>query len=420
MITKLNTTNFINSLIAIYGNKEVSFQQNRYGNLISKYEQAFGDEEVSLFSTSGRSEIIGNHTDHNQGCVLAAGINLDTIAAAAVNNSNIVRLISEGYRGETIVDLSKLEKSEQETGTTGTLIRGIAARMSQLGYKIGGLNMYVTSDVLRGSGLSSSAAIEVLICTIFSHLYNNGILDMVEAAKISQWAENIYFGKPCGLMDQTACALGNLVNIDFKNSSDPIIHSVKYDFAANGYAIIITDVRADHADLTNEYAAITNEMAEVAHFFGVPKLREVDENKFYSQIGQLRLKVSERAIMRAMHYFGENKRVNAAVDAIKENHLQDFFDAIIASGESSWKLLQNIYAGGSTYQPLALALALSQRILEGKGAWRVHGGGFGGTVLAFVPEAEKDNYMQNMNSVFGENACIELRIRPCGSVKLDF
>jgi len=420
MDTKIQSAGFKKELVGIYGEKMATYQQTRYGQLVKKFQEMFGETECSLFSTSGRSEIIGNHTDHNHGCVLAAGINLDTIAAVTPTGDGRVRMFSEGYKNETTLDIHDLEIHFQEKGTTASLIRGIAARMEELGYTVGGFNAYVTSDVLRGSGLSSSAAIEVLVCTIFSHLYNEGRLDMVEAAKISQWAENFYFGKPCGLMDQTACALGNLVHIDFMQPSQPVVETVKYDFAAKGYAIVITDVRADHTDLTDEYAAITQEMSAVAEFFGVEKLRDVNERVFYNQMNILRNKVSDRAILRAVHFFEENKRVEAAVEAIKGDKLQDFFHAIIASGESSWKLLQNTHIGGAVSQPLTLALAMSEKLLAGKGAWRVHGGGFGGTILAFVPQADKNQYMNQMNALFGQNACIELAIRPCGSVKLEY
>lgn len=419
MNSKIQSAAFKKQLARIYGEAGAPAQQTRYSRLADKFQETFGQPAAALFSTSGRSEVIGNHTDHNHGCVLAAGINLDTVAAAAPTGDTRIRMVSEGYKNETVLDIAELEIHFNEKGTTASLVRGIAARMKELGYQVSGFNIYVTSDVLRGSGLSSSAAIEVLICTVFSHLFNDGRLDMVEAAKISQWAENFYFGKPCGLMDQTACALGNLVHIDFSQPSQPVIETVKYDFAAKGYAIVITDVRADHADLTDEYAAITEEMGSVAAFFGAEKLRDVSEKVFYNQLGQLREKVNDRALLRAIHFFEEDKRVEAAVQAIKDDRLEDFFTAIIASGESSWKLLQNTHLGGSVCQPLTLALAVSEKLLRGKGAWRVHGGGFGGTILTFVPMGEKSLYMKQMNDIFGQNACIELSIRPCGSLRVD-
>ncbi len=403
----------------IYG-ENAKNQVDRYEMIQDKFEELFGEGDVCFFSTSGRSEIIGNHTDHNHGCVMAAGINLDAVCAARKTDNNVIQLISEGYSTKNVVDLSDLSVQENEKGTTQSLIRGIAYHMqNDLKMNIGGFDAYVQSDVFAGSGLSSSAAIEVLIYTIFNYLYNDGKLDNVEAAKTGQWAENNYFGKPCGLMDQTACALGKLVFIDFNDPQNPIIDGIDFDFNKEGFSIIITDVYADHADLTQEYAAITNEMKSVAQFFGKSVLREVDEDEFYANLFELRKSVCDRAVMRAIHFFDENKRVLKSVEAIKENDIQTFFDAINASGESSWKLLQNTHATGSLQQAMTLALAVSSKILNGEGACRVHGGGFGGTILAFVPKKIHDEYIEKMESVFGENACIELAIRPIGTTNVE-
>ncbi len=409
----------IQVLKKIYGDNGKS-QADRYAQIQDKFEELFGEGDVIFFSTSGRSEIIGNHTDHNHGCVMAAGINLDAVCAARKTDDNIIQLISEGYSNKNVVDLSDLSFKESEKGTTQSLIRGIAYHMKKdLGYEIGGFNAYISSDVFAGSGLSSSAAIEVLIYTIFNYLYNNGALDNVEGAKTSQWAENNYFGKPCGLMDQTACALGKIVFIDFKDPQNPIIEGIEFDFGKEGFSIIITDVHADHADLTMEYASITEEMKAVAAFFGKSVLREVDEELFYENIMELRKNVSDRAVMRAIHFFDENRRVCQAVEAIKNNDIEEFFDVINASGESSWKLLQNTHATGSTQQAMTLALALSNGILGGEGASRVHGGGFGGTILAFVPKKMQEKYIERMERVFGKNACIELSIRPVGTTNVE-
>ncbi len=403
----------------IYGDNAKN-QIDRYAKIQDKFEELFGEGDVFFFSTSGRSEIIGNHTDHNHGCVMAAGINLDAVCAARKTEDNIIEIISEGYQTKNIVDLSDLSFKEEEKGTTQSLIRGIAYHMKEdLKMNVGGFNAYISSDVFAGSGLSSSAAIEVLIYTIFNYLYNDGTLDNVEGAKTSQWAENNYFGKPCGLMDQTACALGKLVFIDFNDPTNPVIEGIDFDFSKEGFSIIITDVHADHADLTQEYAAITEEMKAVAAFFGKNVLRDVDEELFYEKLMDLRKNVSDRAVMRAMHFFNENKRVLQAVDAVKNNDLQKFFDAINASGESSWKLLQNTHATGSTNQAMTLALALSNNILNSEGATRVHGGGFGGTILAFVPKKIQDTYIERMENVFGKNACTELSIRPVGTTNVE-
>lgn len=403
----------------IYG-ENAKNQFDRYERIQDKFEELFGEGEVDFFSTSGRSEIIGNHTDHNHGCVMAAGINLDAVAAVRKTDDNKVYFVSEGYKDMNVIDLDDLSLQIKERGTTNSLIRGIAYHMKEdLNFNIGGFKAYVQSDVFRGSGLSSSAAIEVLIYTIFNYLYNDGKLDNVEGAKTSQWAENNYFGKPCGLMDQTACALGKLVFIDFKDPANPVIEGLDFDFNKEGYSIIITDVNADHADLTQEYASITEEMKAVAKYFGKEYLRDVSESLFYNSLMNLRDCVSDRAVMRAIHFFDENKRVLKAVEAIKNNNIKEFFDAISKSGESSWKLLQNTHATGSCQQAMTLALALSQKLLDGEGACRIHGGGFGGTILAFVPKKIENFYVEEMEKIFGEKACTELSVRPIGTTNVE-
>ncbi len=403
----------------IYG-ENAKTQLDRYEKIQNKFIELFGEGDILFFSTSGRSEIIGNHTDHNHGLVMAAGINLDAVAAVKKTDDNKVYLVSEGYKDMNVIDLDDLTLQIKERGTTNALIRGIAYHLKEdLNFNVGGFKAYVQSDVFSGSGLSSSAAIEVLIYTIFNYLYNDGTLDNVEGAKTSQWAENNYFGKPCGLMDQTACALGKLVFIDFNDPANPIIEGLDFDFNKEGYSIIITDVHADHADLTQEYAAITQEMKAVAKYYGKEYLRDVSENVFYSGLMNLREQVSDRAIMRAIHFFDENKRVLQAVEAIKNNDLKSFFDAITKSGESSWKLLQNTHATGSLNQAMTLALALSQKLLDGEGACRIHGGGFGGTILAFVPKKIQDYYIEEMEKVFGKDACNELSVRPVGTTNVE-
>ncbi len=402
----------------IYGD-DAKRQLDRYEKIGKKFEELFGEGKCEFFSTSGRSEIIGNHTDHQHGMVLAAGINLDAVAAVRKTGDMRVRFISEGYSDRNEIDLENLSLDVKERGTTRGLIRGIAYHMHEdLGFNIGGFDAYVQSDVFAGSGLSSSAAIEVMIYTIFNYLYNDGKLDAVEGAKTSQWAENNYFGKPCGLMDQTACALGKLVYIDFEKPETPKIENIEYDFDKKGYSIIITNVHADHADLTQEYAAITEEMGAVAKFFGKEKLRDVNENLFYGSLKNLREQVSDRAVMRAIHFFEEDRRVLKAVQAIKNDDIDAFLEAINSSGESSWKLLQNTHATGSCAQAMTLALALSEKYLGKKGACRVHGGGFGGTILAFVPKADRAGYIAEMEGVFGESACTELSVRPTGTTKV--
>lgn len=420
--TNMNISHLQASFEKIYPAADIPQQISRYERLTDNFFRTFPEYnniEPSYFSASGRSEIIGNHTDHNNGIVLAAGINLDTIAASKKTDDNTVVLVSEGFSDEVRVSLDDLKINKAEYGTTNGLVRGIAAKMSERGYKIGGFRAYTTTNVLRGSGLSSSAAIEILVYTIFNHFYNDGKLSLTEGAIISQESENLYFGKPCGLMDQLACALGRLSYIDFKDKKAPQTEVLNFDFAKYGYSIIITDVHADHADLTDEYAAITREMKSVADFFGKNVLRELDETEFYAKLAELRKKVSDRAVMRAMHFFEENKRVVSAVNAIKTKNIDEFLRAISASGRSSEDLLQNTHPTGSTAQAMTLALALANKFLAGEGACRVHGGGFGGTILAFVPNDKKDEYIKNMSAVFGDDSCTILSIRPTGAMMIE-
>lgn len=402
----------------IYPSSMIEQEKARYADIKAEFSARFSGES-EFFSASGRSEIIGNHTDHNRGAVMAAGIDLDAIAAAHATSDSVVRIWDKGYGKEIVVDLSSLEVKKNEIGTTPALVRGTAARMAERGYKIGGLEAVITSNVFKGSGLSSSAAIEILFFTLFNHLYNDGKLSLVEGAQIAKEAENIYFGKPCGLMDQVACALGRLAAIDFCCKDEPKIESVELDLAGAGYSIVITDVHADHADLTDEYAAITREMRAVANFFGKDVLREVDEAIFYASIKGLRSVVSDRAVLRAIHFFDENRRAIRAAELAKTGNIDEFLELINASGRSSELCLQNAYPAGSTAQAMTLALALTRRLLSGRGACRVHGGGFGGTILAFVPTDMKENYIAEMNAVFGDGSCTELSIRPIGACKVE-
>lgn len=402
----------------LYGEK-ADKQLWRYKALAKKFSERFGRDDFKFFSAPGRTEILGNHTDHNGGRVLAGSINLDTIAAAAPREDGKVTVNSEGFDQEFCLELSGLEPVYSEQGTTNALIRGIAARFKQLGMNIGGFDACIMSDVLRGSGLSSSASVEVLICAIFSHLFNDGRISVMDMAQISQYAENRYFGKPCGLMDQLACASGGIVAIDFNDPLMPECENIKYDFARRGYSLIITDVREDHADLTGEYAAITEELGQVCAHFDVKRLRELDEKTFLASLEELHQKVPDRAILRAIHFYEENKRVQRGVQALIKDKPSEFLNEIILSGDSSWKLLQNLYKPGALKQSLPLALAVSELLLKGDGAWRVHGGGFGGTILAFVPQDKKKAYISQMNRLFGEGTAEELLIRPVGAVCLD-
>ena len=359
--------------------ENVKEQYDRYINLINEFEALFGkDRDVRLFSAPGRTEVGGNHTDHNHGRVLAAGINLDAIAAASKNDENIV-----------------------------------------YGYKIGGFDATTASRVIAGSGLSSSAAYEVLVGTMVNYLYNDGKVDAVTIAKIAQYAENEYFGKPCGLMDQMACSVGGFVTIDFNDPKNPVIEEVDFDFAKCGHSLCIVDTKGSHSDLTDEYAAIRSEMESVAEFFGKKVLREVSEEEFKSKIRELRPAVGDRAILRAMHFYADNARVLKEVDALRGGDFETFKKYILESGASSYKYNQNVFSVKQpSVQPVSLALAVSESILKGRGAWRVHGGGFAGTIQAFVPNDLLKDYKSIMESIFGEGTCYVLYIRPVGGTEI--
>ncbi len=377
----------------------------------------FGGQPERYFSAPGRTEIGGNHTDHQRGRVLAAAVNLDTVASVRVNDSNLIRIQSAGYP-LCEVDIRNLTPVEEEINATPALIRGVAARFVQLGCKISGFDAYVESTVLPGSGLSSSAAFEVLIGTIINHLFFGGKVSQPEIAMIGQYAENVFFGKPCGLMDQTASAVGNLVTIDFWDKENPVIKSVNFDFASCGHALCIIDSRASHADLTEEYAAIPGEIKAVAAYFGKEVLTQIDESDFYAAIPALREACGDRAVMRCIHFYQENQRVPKQVKALEEGDFSTFLQLIKESGHSSWMYLQNVIpAGYKAHQDVAVSLALCEHYLKGKGAYRVHGGGFAGTVQAFVPLADLDDFRAGIDAALGEGACHILSIRPQGGVE---
>ncbi len=391
----------------------------RYGAACDRFAHYFGAErEVELFSAPGRTEVGGNHTDHQLGCVLAGSVNLDVIAVVAKNDDGIIRIKSKGFDMDT-VDTAVLEPIESEKEMSASLIRGVCARIKQLGYNIGGFDAYTTSNVFKGSGLSSSAAFEVLVGTIISHVYNNGAIDAVTVAKCSQYAENVFFGKPSGLMDQMASSVGGFVGIDFADTENPIIEKVDFDFAAQNHSLCIVNTGGNHADLTCEYAAIPNEMRSVAAYFGKTALRNVNENAFYAAIPQLREKCGDRAVLRAIHFFDDNRRAVEEKTALKNNDFASFLHLVRESGRSSYMYLQNVYASSAPQeQGLSLALALTDRVLGDRGALRVHGGGFGGTIQAFVPNDMLDNYIAAIESVFGAGNCHVLKIRPVGGIKV--
>ncbi len=405
------------ALAALYGEQDVPSQRARYAALLETFAARFpASGPASLFSAPGRTEVGGNHTDHNAGRVLAAAVNLDAIAAAAPRLDGVIRVASEGY-GEAEVDTDELPPVEAEQGTFAALIRGVCAGLAQRGHRVGGFDACVTSAVLKGSGLSSSAAFEVLIATILNHLHNRGRVAPIVLAQIGQYAENVYFGKPCGLMDQTTSALGGFVTIDFRDAAQPLVRKLEFDFAASGHALVIVDTGGDHADLTDDYAAVRREMQSVAEALGGRVLRDVTREQVLANIPALRAQAGDRAILRALHFFEDDRRVVAQADALEAGDTDRFLQLVVESGRSSWMLLQNCYQPwNARVQGITLALAMSERILEGRGAWRVHGGGFAGTIQAFVPRDLLPGYLSAMRAVFGEGACLELRVRPKGAV----
>ncbi len=391
----------------------------RFSKACDEFELLYGqDYDVEFFSAPGRTEVGGNHTDHQLGCVLAGSVDLDVIAVVAKTDNMIINVKSEGFKMDT-VDLNCLEPVDDEKEHAAALIRGVCARLKDLGYNIGGFNAYTTSNVLKGSGLSSSAAFEVLIGNIISHLYNDGKIDAVTIAKVSQYAENVFFGKPCGLMDQMASSVGGFTAIDFGDKENPIIEKVDFNFAASGHSLCIVNTGGNHADLTNEYAAITVELKNISNYFGQDVLRKVNADDFYKNISKLRELFGDRAVLRAIHFFEENKRAIDEKEALKNNNFDLFLKLVNESGRSSFMKLQNVFSTLNTAeQGLTLALSVSERILQGRGACRVHGGGFGGTIQAFVPNDILDDYINSIEAVFGQGNCYVLNVRPIGGTKI--
>lgn len=399
--------------------KAVADQKERLAVIIDEYVKLFGDNEnIELFSAPGRTEVGGNHTDHNHGKVLAASVDLDTVAAAVKRDDSVI--VEKSFNFDALeVDISDLNVHTEEFGKSSGLIRGMCAGFVEYGYKIGGFNAASMSRVLSGSGLSSSAAYEVLIGTILNHLYNDGKVSAVDIAKIAQFAENKYFGKPCGLMDQMASSVGSFITIDFKDPSEPVIKKVNFDFASCGHALCIIDTGGDHADLTDDYAAVRGEMEQAAEVFGKSVLRDVDEAEFMSNISLVREKVNDRAVLRAMHFYAENKRAEAEVKALENGDFDAFKELVTESGRSSYMYNQNVFTTKDVaHQGVSLALAMCEYLLKGKGAWRVHGGGFAGTVQAFVPVDMLDDFCEKIEAVFSKGSCHVLSIRPFGGIKL--
>ncbi len=399
--------------------KEVLRQRQRYIDILNDFINTFGcDRDVIITSAPGRTEVCGNHTDHNNGRVLAAAVNLDAVAVCAKSTGNIVRVKSRGHK-LNMVDLSDLEPDEEERGHSTAMVRGMLSRIKELGYEIGAFDAVTVTDVIGGSGLSSSAAFEVLIGTSISELFNDGKIDAVETAQIAQYSENKFFGKPCGLLDQTASSVGAFVTVDFKEPGHPVIEKLNFDFNTANHALCIVDTKGNHSDLTDEYAAVRQEMESVAAQFNKKVLREVPFEEFESAVPNLVGKVSDRAIMRAYHFYNENIRVERAVAALKQGNFEEFKTVLKESGHSSFMFNQNVFAvSNPAEQKISLALCMSEQILGSRGVCRVHGGGFAGTIQAFVPNEMLPEYKTKLENVFGAGSCYVLSIRPVGGVRV--
>lgn len=407
-------------LASMYGAEQLADQTSRYQALLEQYIANYGDGQVKLFSAPGRSEIGGNHTDHNYGKVLAASINLDTIAAAAATGDRTITIVSEGYEGKTVIDLNDLAVKAGEGGTAA-LVRGIAAGFVEQGFAVGGFSAYVTSNVLSASGLSSSASFEMLVCTILSSFYNSSSLDAVTISKIGQYAENNYWNKPSGLLDQMACAYGGLITIDFENPEQPLISPISYNFPEQGHSLVIVNTGGNHADLTEDYAAVPNEMRAVARLLGASVCRQITPEDVYRNLSMIREQAGDRAVLRAMHFFAENHRVDEQVKALQSNEFDSFLALITESGNSSWKWLQNCYRDSDSHeQSITIALAITESYLKaiGRGACRVHGGGFAGVILAILPNEAVSDYTALIDRTLDTSTFV-IQIREQGAICLN-
>ncbi|MBE5885393.1 MAG: galactokinase [Lachnospiraceae bacterium] len=419
MIKTIENGEIDDRLLDIYVDAtKLAYQKERYIKAIKIFETHYGAGEAEIFSAPGRSEVGGNHTDHQHGEVLAASINLDTLGVVRETDDNLIKIISDDY-DEVVISLDDIEAKEKEKETTTALIKGVIAGFVEGGHKVGGFCAYITSDVLIGAGLSSSAAFETLIGTILSGLYNDMKVSAVEIAIIGQYAENVYFGKPCGLMDQMACSVGNLVHIDFKNPKNPEVEKLDFNMSEHGYSLCITDTKGSHADLTDEYAAVPQEMKAVANYFGKEVLRDVTYADVIKEIVALRKTLGDRSVLRAVHFLCENERVVKEVNALKWGDMNLFLENVKASGDSSFKYLQNVYSNNDVEnQNISIALMMSDVLLKTEGVSRVHGGGFAGTIQAFVKNDFVATYKAQMDHIFGEGACKDLRIRKYGGMKV--
>lgn len=420
LIDGLKKDEYISELGKLYrSGNELEYQRDRLVRVAEAFASLFGsDREVSVFSAPGRTEVGGNHTDHNHGKVLAASINLDAVCVASPSDDNMVNVKSEKYQMDSI-NLNELTPHPAEFGRSRSLVRGVCAGFVNRGYKVGGFDATTASDVLSGSGLSSSAAFEVLLGTTINYLFNDGKVSAVEIACIAQYAENVFFNKPCGLMDQTASSVGGFVAIDFNDPSAPIINKVDFDFNSCGHSLCITDTGGSHSDLTGEYAAVREEMESVAAAMGKSVLREVPYDDLMNNLPAIKQKLGDRAILRAIHFYNENKRVDSEISALNSGDFDRFKELVVESGNSSYMYNQNVFTcRDSAVQPVSVALALSEELLRGRGAWRVHGGGFAGTIQAFVPNDLLEKYIKVIEAVFGGGSCHVLSIRADGGTKI--
>ena len=419
-IKAISDNEYNNLMITLYGDSEnvISEQKKRYVKALESFKDIFPNrDDVKMYSASGRTEIGGNHTDHQHGVVLAGAVNLDVIAVVSFHSDNVVRVKSEGYEPFEAT-LDNLAANPNDSGTA-SIIKGVIAKYSEKGVKVGGFDMYCTSDVISGGGISSSASFETLICTIIDSYYNENKSHAFEIAQIGWYAENVYFGKKCGLLDQTVAAFGGLVSIDFKDNKNPKIEKLNFSFRDYGYYLCITDTKSSHENLTEDYDSIGDEMKQVASYFGAAVLNDVDEDKFYENITALRKCCPDRAILRAIHFFDETRRAKQEAEALKAKDIELFLKLVNESGESSCSLLQNLYSCKNPLnQEIPLAITLSKKILKNSGAVRVHGGGFAGTIQAFVPETLVDKYTDAMDKLFGKESCLKLNIRPLGGVEI--
>lgn len=418
MIEAIRKGSFCEIMTKLYGEENLNIQYERYIKAIESFCEVYGDNrEIELFSVPGRSEISGNHTDHNHGCVLAASIDLDIIAVASKTEEAMICIKSEGFP-EDRVDILNLEPDASQYYTSSALIAGVCKGFENRGYGTGGYVAYTTSNVFKGSGLSSSAAFEDMVGNILNYFYNDSSIENAEIAKISQYSENVFFGKPCGLMDQTACAVGGFVSIDFLDPEKPMIRKVEFDLNEAGYSLCIVNTGGNHADLNEDYASVPQEMKQVASLFGKDVLREVTMEEIFSKIAQIRETYGDRALLRATHFIMENERVQNQTAALAKGDLNAFFEGVMGSGDSSFKYLQNIYTTKNiTEQGLSVALRFTEYFLDRKkAAWRVHGGGFAGTIQAFVPTEAVNEYKEKIEQIFGKNACYVLKVRPLGAI----